>query len=75
MKKVDFYNSVIVVFVKRCQNICIYVKKILDWVIFRKEPDKDSETGLKGGRRNTNLNYSAFPYTQLLTLSLFALYI
>ena len=31
--------------------------------------DKDTETGLKEGRRNRNVNYSAFPYTHLHSLS------
>ena len=71
MKKVDFYNSVIVVFVKRCQNICIYVKKILDWVIFRKEPDKESETGLKKEEGIQILTTVLF-HIRNCTLSLFA---
>ena len=31
--------------------------------------DKDNETGLKRERSNGNVNYSAFPYTRLHSLS------
>jgi hypothetical protein len=37
-----------------------------------KKRDKDNATVLKGGRRNRNVNYSAFPYTRCAPISLFA---